>query len=307
MTEFWGYHSIGTPGVLDDDCRLILERIAQLDQPPVHALTPTEARAQAARALRKSNPPAPDVPAEDIAVGHLRLRIYRPAPGPLPVLVFFHGGGFVLCDIDTHDPLCRIIAAKTNSMVVSADYRLAPEHPYPAAVEDAWAALRWVHDNVPATRLGVCGDSAGGNLAAVTALKARDAGFALAMQILIYPAVDLDGDYPSRQLFAEGYLLTDADVAWFRHHHTGGERILAPEASPLRTEHAGLAPAVVLTAGFDPLRDEGRAYAEALMRAGVPTRHVCFEGTIHGCLGLGAFVAAGRAMLDEVAAAWARA
>ncbi len=305
MTDYWTDVSVGTPGQLAEECRAVLERIAQF--PPVHALSPEAARQQFALAVRKSNPrPPAGVTSTEIVVEGLRLRLYRPAEGPLPVLVFFHGGGFVIGDLETHDPICRWLAAKAGSIVVAVDYRLAPEHPYPAAVDDAWAALRWTARQFPDRRIGVCGDSAGGTLAAVAAIKARDAGIPLAMQILIYPATDVGGDHASRRQFAEGYLLGEADIRWFRQHHTAGKRLLDAAASPLRAaSHAGLVPAVVLTAGFDPLRDEGLAYVRALRAAGVPTRHVCFEDTVHGCLGLAGFLAAGRAMLDEAAAAWA--
>ncbi len=314
----WGGFSVGQAGRLDDDVAFVLAKAAELNLPWLGSLGPVEARAEFGRRLSRSNPPAPDgVEASDLVIdGVLPARRYRLAGGARPeaALLYFHGGGFVVGDLDCYDAICRTIAARTGSAVVSVDYRLGPEHPYPAAIEDGIRALKWAAsgpaDLGSGIPLGVAGDSAGGTLAAVTALHARDLGFSLAAQILIYPAVDHGGDYPSRRRLAEGYLLTAADIAWFNRQYFGGrsERMLEPDASPLRAaSHAGVAPALVLTSGFDPLVDEGRAYAEILTRAGVKVRAVCLEGSIHGCLGLAAYVASGRTILGEVCAGWSAA
>lgn len=307
--------SIGTPGKLDDDVAFILARAGELKLPPLGSLGPVEARAEFARRLSRTNPPAPEgVAAEDIAIpgpgGALPIRVYRPAAAPAvkAALLYFHGGGFVVGDLDTHDSICRIIAARTGSLVASVHYRMGPEHPYPAAIADGTAALTWLAEGPGrGLVLGVAGDSAGGTLAAVTALHARDLGIGLARQILIYPAVDQGGDFPSRRRLAEGYLLTEADIRWFTAQYFVGhpDPVLEPDASPLRAaSHAGLAPALVLTCGFDPLVDEGKAYAAALRRAGVPVREICLEGAIHGCLGLAAYLACGRAALDRICDSW---
>ncbi len=311
---------VGTAGVLDADVAAILARAAELDLPSLPSLGPEEARREFRRRLARSNPPAPqDLAVRDVAAagsgGPLRLRLYRPEAASGGALLYFHGGGFVLGDLETADPICRLVAARTGSAVVALDYRLAPEHPYPAAVEDALAALRWLEAGPPElggrpTVLGVAGDSAGGTLAAVAALHARDRGIDLRRQILIYPAVDQGGAYPSRVHLAQGYLLTADDIAWFNRQYFGecGGAVLDTSASPLRSvSHAGTAPALVLTAGFDPLADEGRAYAARLAACGVPVRHVCLHGAIHGCLGLARFLECGRRALDEITEAWASA
>jgi acetyl esterase len=225
----------------------------------------------------------------------LRARHYAPAEagGPRPLLVFFHGGGFVFGDLETHDAVCRLLCRSSGAHVLAIDYRLAPEDPFPAAVEDARAALAWAHTHAvelgadPA-RVGVGGDSAGGNLSAVAAqLAARDGGPAPALQLLIYPATDASGHRRrSRELFGEGFFLTNAEMNWFEASYFGANNSPVgrdPRASPLLAEDlSGLAPAIVITAGFDPLRDEGEAYAHALAQAGTPAVLRRFEGYIHG-------------------------
>lgn len=223
--------------------------------------------------------------------GGVPVRIYTPeGQGPFPVLVYFHGGGWVLGDLDTHDPTCRALTNATDHVVVSVDYRRAPEHPFPAALEDCYAATRWVGEN-PGTvhgdpdRVVVGGDSAGGNLAAAVAQVARDRGGPdLAYQVLIYPATDHALDTPSCEENAAGYFLTRADMEWFWDHYLAdGFSGQNPYASPLRARSLdGLPPATVLTCGFDPLRDEGAAYAERLDDAGVPVTHRQYDGMIHG-------------------------
>jgi len=220
----------------------------------------------------------------------LRLRFYWPlTPGPLPAALYFHGGGWVLNSIETHDDLCQRLAHASDTVVVSVDYRLAPETRYPGAVEDVYAALKWVADNaatlgIRPDRIAVGGDSAGGNLAAALCLVARDRGGpAIAAQYLIYPITDCDLDRPSYHENAEGYFLTRAQMAWFWDHYVPSvEQRREPYASPLRaTSLAGLPPATVLTAEYDPLRDEGEAYAAALQQAGVPATVTRYDGMIH--------------------------
>jgi acetyl esterase len=305
-----GFFRLGTPGRLDDDVAFVLAKAAELNLPKLSSLGPVEARAEFARRLSRSNPPSPDgVEAEDILISGIPARRYQPAGGPRgkALLLYFHGGGFVIGDLETHDPHCRALAVESGSVVVALQYRLAPEHPFPAAIEDGLAALHWAATEYPGWTFGVAGDSAGGTLSAVVALHARELGIPLALQMLIYPAVDQKGDFSSRTRLAEGYLLTQDDIGWFTAQYFGQSHtpVLEPYASPLRAfSHAGLAPALVLTCGFDPLVDEGDAYAEALKQAEVPVRHVRLEGSIHGCLGLAGFVASGRKAQEEMCRAW---
>jgi acetyl esterase len=228
--------------------------------------------------------------------GDIPIRIYRSSAEPgLPVVVFFHGGGWVVGNLESHDHAARAIASKAECVVVAVDYRLAPEHKFPAAVDDAWAATEWVATHadelgVDATRLAVAGDSAGGNLAAAVALAWRDAGepIALKFQLLIYPATDMRALAPSHISNGQGYMLTSDTIAFFRSHYLDPEQYLDWRASPLlHTDLSGLPPALVLTAGFDPLRDEGRQYADALSAAGSPAQYVCFERQIHGFITMG--------------------
>ena len=239
--------------------------------------------------------------------GPLAVRIYRPSAEPeLPVVVYFHGGGHTIGSIDTHDPVCRQLARAADAVVVSVEYRLAPEHPYPAAVEDAYAATAWVATNgqqlgADVTRLAVAGDSAGGNLAAVTAILARDRGGPpLRFQLLVYPVVDLSHTHPSIDENGEGYVLTKERILWFRHNYLGDGDHADPLVSPIRTaDLAGLPPALVITAEMDPLRDEGAAYAERLRTAGVDATHSLYEGQVHTFFGMGTLYPAGTAAIDE--------
>jgi acetyl esterase len=227
------------------------------------------------------------------AAGPIRARHYTPVNtrGTEPLLVFFHGGGFVLGDLDTHDGLCRLICRDAGVHVLSIDYRLAPEHKAPAGVEDCYAAYRWALEHAaelgadPA-RVAVGGDSAGGNLAAVVSLQARNDGVQLpALQLLIYPVTYLDSETRSKTLFAEGFFLTKADMDWFRNQYLDGAPIdvADPRVSPLLVEDlSGLPPALLLTGGFDPLRDEGNQYAERLAAAGVTVDHRQYGSLVHG-------------------------
>ncbi len=229
--------------------------------------------------------------------GELAVRCYRPIGADsdqvLGGLVWFHGGGFVIGDLDTTDSTARALANASGAMVVSVDYRLAPEHPFPAAVDDAVAAYDWVVANaaslrLDATRLAVGGDSAGGNLAAVvTQLVKATRGQMPAFQLLVYPVTDLDSSYPSLTENAEGYFLTRDTMDWFTQQYLGGATRSSPRISPLRaSDVSGLPPALVVTAEFDPLRDEGEAYAAHLRAAGVPVELVRYDGEIHGFFGM---------------------
>jgi acetyl esterase len=240
--------------------------------------------------------------------GAIPLRLFRPigaAPEALlPVLVYYHGGGFVIGDLDTHDVLCRELANTAGCAVVAVDYRMAPEHRFPVAVDDCLAATYWVQRNavalgVDATRMAVGGDSAGGNLAAVVALAARDAGdLPIAFQLLIYPATDQRRGAPSHETNGQGYLLTKDTIDYFMGHYIADPaQNLDWRASPLlHDDLSRLPPAFVLTAGYDPLRDEGLMYSQRLAEAGNRGAHVCFERQIHG------FITMGK-VLDEANAA----
>jgi acetyl esterase len=262
--------------------------------PPVHTMTGAEARA-AIRSRFVANPQPEQVAAvvdERVPVdnGTVDVRVYRPdSAGPLPMLVFAHGGGFVFCDLDSHDGLCRSLANLLPAVVVSVGYRLAPEHRWPTAAEDFYAATRWAIDHAadfgadPA-RVAVGGDSAGGNLAAVTTLMARDRGGpALAGQLLLYPVIASDFDTDSYRMFGEGFYNPRTALQWYWDQYVPkvSDR-QNPYASPLHGDLNGLPPAVVVLAGHDPLRDEGIAYADALEAAGVPVSRRPFDGGIHG-------------------------
>jgi acetyl esterase/lipase len=262
-------------------------------------LSPEEAREGRRRlaAVYRGTPTAVGA-VRDLEIGasvRLRARHYAPFQDPLgdpqPLLVYYHGGGFTYGDLDTHDAVCRVLCRHSGAQIVAVDYRLAPEHPFPAAVEDAREALRWAYANAACfgadeSRIGVGGDSAGGNLAAVVSrLAARDGGPAPVLQLLIYPATDFTSRHRSRQLFGEGFLLSDTEMDWFEANYLGANSPHAsdPRASPLLADDlSGLAPALVVTAAFDPLRDEGEEYAKALSEAGTPVVLRRFPGFVHG-------------------------
>ena len=243
--------------------------------------------------------------------GSLRLRIYRPgAMSGYPVTLFFHGGGFVGCTLDTHDNICRCLCRRADSIVVSVDYRRAPEAPFPAAVEDALAALRWVHAHAAEfggdkARLAVAGDSAGGNLSAVVSQLCRGSGPVLRHQLLIYPATDFAAETDSRRTRAEGYFLTAELMRWFGNQYTPDPTVRGdPRVSPLRaTDFRGLPPATVLVAGYDPLHDEGLAYADRLRDAGVPVELLDYPGQIHGFINMLGAIGTADEALDRCAAA----
>jgi acetyl esterase len=293
------------PAPLDPTIEKIIP-LLPLRDPAV--MTPQSAR-EALRALAASRaaiPPPPVASAEDIkvkgAAGFLAARVYRANGGKAPTVVFFHGGGWVAGDLETHDRQARYLAIETGAVVVSVDYRRPPEVRFPGAFEDAFAALRDVVARIAefggdASRIGVAGDSAGGNLAATTAIAARDAGIKLAAQMLAYPVTDVVGNFadkaendrfPSRTENAEGYFLSRAVMEWFCGHYLDDKAHGADwRVSPLRAKNlAGVAPAVITTAWFDPLRDEGALYADALVHAGVHVKYHPGEGLIHGYFGL---------------------
>jgi acetyl esterase len=261
-------------------------------------LSPEQARAanRLGAAATASRPPIPMARVEMLEfpgeAGPIPARFYVPGglpAGPTPLLVYYHGGGWVIGDLDTHDGVCRFLAAAAGVAVLSVDYRLAPEHPFPAAVEDSWAGFAWAAANagqlgVDPARIAVGGDSAGGNLAAVVSLLSRGAGAAMpAMQLLIYPVTDSIGGQRSRDLFAEGFLLTRGDMEYFERHYLPNlEDARDPRVSVLQApDLTGLPPAYVTTAGFDPLRDEGEAYALRMREAGVRVAMRRHPGLIH--------------------------
>jgi acetyl esterase len=296
---------------LDPQARAVIDLVVQSGRPAYHTLSPKDAR----QLFRDTRPAATPTPPE---IGSVRdlvtntaipLRVYRPAgvpeTTPLPAHVYFHGGGWVIGDLETHDVLCRQLTAASGASVISVDYRLAPEHKFPAAAEDAWSATRWVVDRagelgLDAGRLAVGGDSAGGNLAAVVALMARDAGGpALRLQVLIYPVTDVMRETRSYEDFADGYMLTRDSMRWFIAHYLRSRDDARDwRVSPLRAPSlAGLPPALIVTAGFDPLRDEGEFYAGRLRDAGVMVDYVCYGGMVHGFVGMGKLLdSAGRAI-----------
>jgi acetyl esterase len=242
----------------------------------------------------------------------MRVRIYRPAGAVarlLPTILYFHGGGWVIGSPEAYELPCRFFCARSGCTVVAVDYRLAPEHKFPAGVDDAVAAFRWLASEgvdlgIDPARIVVAGDSAGGTLAAVVSQLVRGEARVPCLQWLIYPATDLAADTPSHTSCGEGFLLTKADMEWFRGHYLGDQAEIAdPRVSPLRANDlAGAPPALVFTAGFDPLRDEGEAYADRLMAAGVKCVHREFDSLIHGFVGMrGVLQAAARAMDDMVA------
>lgn len=310
------------PG-LDPEAQLVLELIAKSGRKPWYELSPAEARAQYVETRNALQGPEPEMAlVRNLAVpgpgGNIPVRLYRPKGSgqadKLPVLVYYHGGGWVIGDLETHDIICRELCNRSGAAVVSVDYRMGPEHRFPAAVEDAYAALAWVamegrNLGLDTRRIAVGGDSAGGNLAAVCSLLAREQGPRLSFQLLIYPATDMIGDTDSHRALAEGYMLTGEAIAWFAGHYLNGpEDRLDWRASPLRAaDLKGLPPALVITAGFDPLKDEGKAYAERLKASGVPVEFFCYEGMIHGFFGMNGPIAAARDAQARSAAALAKA
>jgi acetyl esterase len=293
---------------LDAGTAALLDLIASSGHPPTHESTPAEARLGYRALLVDANgEQVPVGSVEDLTVAGRPARLYRPAgDGPWPTLVFLHGGGFVIGDLDTHDQTCRRICSGADTVVLAIDYRLAPESPYPAAVEDSLAAVRWAADHQAelggGELIAVGGDSAGGNLAAIAAQELPDL---VGAQVLICPATHVLGDYPSRTDNGKGYFLEYATMLWFFDSYAGGDASLDPDdprLSPFLGTLEGVAPALVVTAEYDPLRDEGEAYADRLAEAGVEVDRVRYDGLVHNFQDMGMFSPAATAATDDMVA-----
>ncbi|HEV2216532.1 MAG TPA: alpha/beta hydrolase [Candidatus Dormibacteraeota bacterium] len=301
--------------MIDPDAQRYLDETAALDLPSLAVQGPVEAR-------RHNHDRAPSLAGavEEVALvrngrlpgpaGELHYRLYSPLPDEkLPALLYLHGGGWVYGDIDTHDSVCRGLARRADCAVLSLDYRLAPENPFPAAVEDAWAGLEWLHQHArdiggDPDRLAVAGDSAGGNLSAVLALRARDRGGPrITAQVLIYPVTDCDFNTTSYREKATGYGLTSESMFWFWDNYVAEPaRRTDPDASPMRaTDHRGLAPALIITCELDPLASEGVAYADLLERSGVSVEHIHELGMIHGYIRMAGVTSRTRKSWDDCA------
>jgi acetyl esterase len=298
---------------VDPHIAALLTMLDESGMPPMYEGSPEAGRAlylQLTHGARAPEHVVPVASTEDRTVpgaeGEIKARVYRPeGEGPFPTVVFFHGGGWVIGDLDTHDNMARSVCRGSEAVVISVDYRLAPEHPFPAAADDAVASARWVAQHLDEfggdDRLAVAGDSAGGNLAAVVAQQLHADGTPLAAQFLLYPAVDVEGEYPSRLENAKGYFLEQDTMDWFYGHYVAtGHHAADPRLSPLHgPDLSGLPPALVVTAEFDPLRDEGEAYAQALEAAGVPAEARRYDGLIHGFFDMGAVSPAAEAAIEE--------
>ena len=305
---------------LDPQARAVLQRIARSNTPPYAQLGVAAAR-ELYRATRITLGPQQSEEARiadfvaESSASTIPVRVYRPAAAAdddvLPGVVYFHGGGWVLGDLSTHDEVCRALTNLAGCAIVSVDYRLAPEHKFPAAVDDAIEATQWVVRmastlNIDRARIAVAGDSAGATLAAVVAIALRDTGGpSLAMQVLIYPSTDMAEATASHEEYAKGYGLTRDNILWFRDAYLANEEDAQDwRASPLRTADLSRLPQTyIITAGFDPLRDEGRLYADRLHQAGVDVTYECFDGMIHGFIIMGGVIAAARHALYRVAQA----
>jgi acetyl esterase len=312
------------PVTLDPDAAFVYQAFQEAGRPAYETLTPAEAREYYREARLVTNPEPPELKSVEplgIAASHGEIparlytpKILRPSNGLSPCLVFFHGGGWVIGDLDTHDVACRKLADEGQLIVISVDYRRAPEHKFPAAVDDALAATAWIADHakelgIDATRLVVGGDSAGGNLAAVVAISSRDGnGPAISGQVLIYPATDFAMTHPSHREVETSILLTHTVIRWFRDHYLRSATDIDDwRASPARAESlAGLPPAYVLTAGADPLRDEGEEFATRLKQAGVAVTYRTFPGQFHGFFTMGKLLNQANVAAAEIGA-WLRA
>lgn len=299
---------------LDLQAKAFLDYLKALGAPPIHTLSPEKNRKGARLIAKKTNLPLQKVanieehfiPVDD---GEIKLRIYTPeGKAPFPILVFFHGGGWVVGDLEVVDPPLRALTNSAKVVTVSVDYRLAPEYKFPTAVNDCYLATRWAAENASmlggdAGRLGVGGESAGGNLAAAVSLMAREKGLPfLSFQVLLYPVTDLSREYPSHRKF-DGYFLTREDMRYFENHYLRSEEDRQNiYASPLLAEDlSNLPPALVVTAGYDPLHDEGEAYAKRLKKAGVKVLYFCYEDMIHGFFGFGGIIDKGKELIELLA------
>ena len=298
---------------LDPQVEALLDELSAQTLPSVPEQGPVEARRSARQVARAMQVREEVEKVNDRSIpgpeGELPVRVYTPrGAAPFPVVVYFHGGGWVIGDIETHDPLCRALANAAAALIVSVDYRLAPEHKFPAAAEDAYAATVWVREHAAELggdpeRMCVCGDSAGGNLSAVVALMARDRGGPeIAYQGLLYPVTDHNFETRSYRDNAEGYLLTREAMIWFWEQYLTKEAAAhEPYASPLRApDLSGLPPALVVTAEYDPLHDEGEAYAQQLEQAGVRVRYMRYDGLVHGFLRRTKALDRARAAIKEI-------
>lgn len=300
---------------LDPQVQVLLEQLAAMNMPASNTLTPNQLR-QNSKARGTTGKPEPVGKVEDRQVpgplGDIPVRIYSPqGDGPFPLLVFFHGGGFVTCDIETHDELCRSLTNQAGCITVSVEYRLAPENKFPAAPQDCYAATQWVAANASnlngdPSHLAVGGDSAGGNLTAVVAQMARDLGSpALTFQLLIYPSTDLTKEFPSLIENGKGYLLTKESMDWCNAHYLNNDEdkknLLASPG--LAANLSGLPAALIITAEFDPLRDDGEHYGKLLKEAGVPVIISRYNGMIHGFLSMAAFLDQGKQGITEASQA----
>ena len=306
------------PVTLDPDAASVFRAFQEAGRPPYETVSPAEAREFYLQARFVSNPEPPELdqvqpltipsPAESIPARIYTPKQLRKVDGLAPCLVFFHGGGWVIGDLDSHDVVCRKLADEGELIVVSVDYRLAPEHKFPAAVDDAIAATKWIAEHakqhgIDASRLTVGGDSAGGNLAAVVAIAARDGnGPAIAGQVLIYPATDFAMTHASHREPETSILLTHSVIKWFRDHYLNGAADVHDwRASPARARTLnGLPQAYVLTAGADPLRDEGDEYAHRLTAAGVPVTYRHFPGQFHGFFTMGKLLQQANVAASEI-------
>ncbi|HEV2688786.1 MAG TPA: alpha/beta hydrolase [Bryobacteraceae bacterium] len=303
---------------LDPAVRLLLQAIEAQGDPPLETLSPDDARKFVAESIKPVGGTVEPVrTVENLRIpgpeSDVPIRVYTPdTPSPRPALVYFHGGGWVVCDLDMYDVVCSALARRSGAVVISVDYRLAPEHKFPAAVIDSYAATRWVAANaarleIDSNRLCVGGDSAGGNLAAVISQKSRDEnGPPIALQVMVYPVTDLSSfATASYEEFADGYQLTKSEMEWFRDLYIRNtEDATNPQASPLLApDLRGLPPALLLTAECDPLRDEGEAYAKRLKEAGVQVTSTRYAGMIHPFFSLSGAIPQAFDAFDQVASA----
>ncbi len=314
-------HSSDIHARLTPAMRLLVERMAQAPYPPMHTLTAAQAKALYARTIGVIDVPKPTLArVEDVQIpardGHLLgARLLAPSYDPgLPVLLYTHGGGFTIGSIESHDTFCRVLAQQSGAAVLSLDYRLAPEWRFPTAVNDAWDALGWLADKgavrlgLDRRRIAVGGDSAGGTLAAVTAVHARDEGLALALQLLIYPGTTDHQDTDSHRVFEHGPVLDTVLIDWFFHHYIDAVDRSDWRFAPLNSADVdGVAPAWVGLADCDPLVDEGVLYADKLRAAGVPVELEIYRGVVHGFITMGRAIAEARQLQQDAAAALRRA
>jgi acetyl esterase len=301
--------------VLTATMAALLRSIQRANRPPFHSMSVPEARRTYVAAAEVLEPPRAALErVEDLQVpvdgeGQLAARLYAPSHEALPVLLYFHGGGFTIGGLETHDSLCRQIARRSGAAVLALDYRLAPEHRFPIAVDDCWAAMQWLaceggSVGLDASRLAVGGDSAGGTLAAVSALRARDIGLPLRLQLLITPGTTAHADTASHARFASGFLLEAADIEWFFRQYIEPAQRSDWRFAPLLAEDVeGVAPACVILAECDPLVDEGLAYADRLRAAGIPVELELCRGVTHDFIKMGRVLTEARAALAVVGAA----